>query len=231
MTRRPREASGRPDPELGSEIVADGRHGGVVFAATRVDGSRGRSRTSRVMAGAAALAAVGLVALGVGGRIASSTADSAASASGRPAAPSAGPLAVASFDDGIGAALPPIGRALAPPPVDFLVTRAGRQIEVAGTIGPHAISILGVAVVDATGHVQHRQALWVDDPDGGLRPATTRTFRVTFPIAGKSPSPATWVQVTAYDAVGAEIGPVTEALVPGSVLVKVPLKVNQTFVR
>ena len=231
MTRRPREASGGPDPELGSEIVADGRHGGVVFAATRVDGSRGRSRTSRVMAGAAALAAVGLVALGVGGRIASSTADSAASASGRPATPSAAPLAVAPFGDHAAGTGPWFGPVPIAPPVDFLVTRAGRQIEVAGTIGPHAISILGVAVVDATGHVQHRQALWVDDPDGGLRPATTRTFRVTFPIAGKSPSPATWVQVTAYDAVGAEIGPVTEALVPGSVLVKVPLKVNQTFVR
>ncbi|HEX5452120.1 MAG TPA: hypothetical protein VFW86_06980 [Candidatus Limnocylindrales bacterium] len=116
--------------------------------------------------------------------------------------------------------------------VTFAAARVGRELDVRGTIGPRSVVRLTVAVVDGNGRAQDSVALWVDDPNGGLRPAYERTFHVSFAVSTRAARRPVWVQVTAFDAVGGTIGaetiPATTLPIPRT---KVPLKVNATYVR
>ena len=58
---------------------------------------------------------------------------------------------------------------------------------------------------------------WVDvyDPDGGIRPARTPTFKATFDLPGSRPSGTMWVVVTAFDEGGSPLGSVRRAFTVG----------------
>jgi hypothetical protein len=208
----------RPSEPASVEVARDAS---ASFAPARLGPSRRGATLPLVVVAVVAMALVGV---GVAGRVMSSTSNdrAAPSAVARLASPAA---ASADAPDGIGQ----LG--VAPEPVAFTVSRVTGSVEVRGTVGLRSVTYLRVDVLDANGRVQASHPLAVDDPDGGLRPASTRTFLTTFPVLSANASWPLWVQVTAFDAVGGMIGALTQALVPGTALLKVPLKVNQTYLR
>jgi len=113
--------------------------------------------------------------------------------------------------------------------VGFSVIESRGRVEVSGTVGAHAVASLTVALEDSSGVARLTKALWVVDPDGGVRPARTRTFAVLLDVPRGLVVASSYVAVTAFDGIGATMGVVRAALGPGSP--KVPIKVGRTWVR
>jgi hypothetical protein len=124
------------------------------------------------------------------------------------------------------------GTAAGPAPADiavFDVVSGTATIHVDGAIGRHSIFTIKVAVETLDGNVATSRTIGVADPDGGVRPDRQRTFAVTFDVERAQARGPAWVAVTAYDAIGAQIGTVVELY--GSGFRNVPLRIDGTFVR
>jgi hypothetical protein len=201
----------RPDPRVET----------AEFAPTRVGGSRRRGWSPLLIVGwAGVLAAV--VGLGILGE--SST---------RPAPGRVARGSVAA--DGGGGAVTATTRPTPTPspeptsgPLAYTVSVDGSGLTITGTSVAHRVVWAFVSVHTANGEVLGWRSIAVDDPDGGIRPDRSPTFRTRVPVPAAVLGSAVIVDVTAYDDRGRSLGTVRSVVLSFG---RVPPRIDVSFVR